>query len=218
MDLELLAIFGSSFVLGLSGALFPGPLVTLTVRESVLRGASAGPILSLGHAAIELGLVLLLLAGLDRALDEGPVTATIGLVGGVVLLLFAYQTLRAARTQTLDLRRPEAAGDGRRPRRVGTLAVAGALVSASNPYWVNWWATVGAAAMTASLESGAAGIVSFFTGHILSDFAWLTFVSVALTGGKRLVSSVAYRAVLAVCGVFLGLLGAYFIASASTLV
>ena len=44
--LALLAIFATSFVIALSGALMPGPLLTATIGESSRRGLLAGPLLS----------------------------------------------------------------------------------------------------------------------------------------------------------------------------
>ncbi len=46
------------------GALSPGPLTTLAVREGVRRGVWAGPALAAGHGAIELALVVGLALGL----------------------------------------------------------------------------------------------------------------------------------------------------------
>lgn len=47
---SLLTIFVSSFVIGLSGALMPGPLLTATISESSQRGFIAGPLMIIGHA------------------------------------------------------------------------------------------------------------------------------------------------------------------------
>jgi threonine/homoserine/homoserine lactone efflux protein len=108
-------------------------------------------------------------------------------------------------------------GQAQASPRVGAMAAvlipAGVLVSVSNPYWVIWWASVGAAYMSESLEQGAAGVGSFFTGHILSDFAWLTLVSFVLASGRRIMSRGVYQGILAACGLFLLALGAYFVYS-----
>jgi len=251
--LALLAIFGTSFVVGLSGALMPGPLFTLTVRETLRRGFWAGPVVSAGHALIELALVIGLAVGLERFLqDEGPATAAVALAGGAFLLWMGYGMLRSAPRQSLSLGRDSLApameahesqpagnpqptssarpGYGARvlaaavgndqaqaSPEVGAMAAvlipAGVLVSVSNPYWVIWWASVGTAYMSESLEQGAVGVGSFFTGHILSDFAWLTLVAFVLASGRRIMSRGVYRGILAACGFFLLVLGAYFIYS-----
>ena len=64
MTLSLIAIFTSSFIIALSGALMPGPLLTFTVSESPQRGAITGPLVILGHGILELALVLALLSGM----------------------------------------------------------------------------------------------------------------------------------------------------------
>jgi threonine/homoserine/homoserine lactone efflux protein len=243
----ILAIFATSFVVSLSGALMPGPLLTLTVRESLKRGFWAGPVVALGHGLIELLLVIGLGLGLKQFLDEGPVTAAIALVGGVFLLWMGYSMLRTAPRQTLAIGRealapqstpaPAPARGGAddesyRARLVAAVAgndsgavvggpasmaallvPAGVIVSITNPFWIVWWATIGAAYMTESLERGAAGVSSFFTAHVLSDLAWLTLVAFVLATGRRLMSKTLYRAILGLCGAFLLGLGVRFILS-----
>src|SRR3972149_2771423 len=94
----LAAIFGTSFVVSLSGALSPGPLTTMAVREGVRRGFWAGPTLALGHGVIEGALVAGLALGLNELLDRDAVTAAIALAGGAVLLFIGLRTLAGART------------------------------------------------------------------------------------------------------------------------
>ena len=50
----LLGIFFSSMGIGLSGALMPGPMLSVTVAESYKKGFWAGPLLVVGHAIPEL--------------------------------------------------------------------------------------------------------------------------------------------------------------------
>ena len=61
---ESLAVFGTSFLVGLSGALAPGPLLALDIRESTARGFWAGPYIATGHSLLELLVVVLLAVGL----------------------------------------------------------------------------------------------------------------------------------------------------------
>ena len=54
MQLWLLAwIPLTSFIVALSGALMPGPLLTVTVGEAARRGFWAGPLIIVGHALLE---------------------------------------------------------------------------------------------------------------------------------------------------------------------
>ena len=62
-EATLIAIFGTSFVVGLLGAMSPGPLLAFNIREAARIGVRAGPYVSAGHAALELLVVLLLAVG-----------------------------------------------------------------------------------------------------------------------------------------------------------
>ena len=90
----LLTIFATSFVIALSGALMPGPLLTITLSESARRGFIAGPLIVCGHGILELILVLLLLLGLAPILNNDYVIGSVGLVGAVVLIWMAVGMIR----------------------------------------------------------------------------------------------------------------------------
>ena len=99
------------------------------------------------------------------------------------------------------MRGSDAPGASSRIRSMSAVLVpAGVLVSVANPYWIIWWATIGMAYIDKALEHGAAGVGSFFTAHILSDFAWLSLVAFGLVTGRRLMSTPVYRGILMVCG------------------
>ena len=228
----LAAIFATSFLVSLTGALSPGPLTTLAVREGVRRGFWAGPALAAGHGAIELALVVALALGLNRLLDEEWLTATIALVGGTFLLWLGAQIIRTAPRQELVIGeqrgdqepsprppgrgwlRPALAEEGRLTAATTLgLAASGVAVSVANPFWVLWWATVGTAYIATSLEEGAAGVGVFFGAHFLTDLGWLSVIALALATGRRIISRRAYQGVLMACGVFLLGLGGWFLAS-----
>ena len=58
--LSLLTIFAGSFVVGLSGAMAPGPVLTVTISETLKRGFKAGPLIILGHTLLEMILLALI--------------------------------------------------------------------------------------------------------------------------------------------------------------
>ncbi len=223
----LAAIFGSSFLVSLTGALSPGPLTTLAVREGVQKGFWAGPALAAAHGAVELALVVGLALGLNQILERDVATAAISLVGGLFLLWLGLQVIRLAPRQELQIvrqaREGSLAGPASSPEAsaeeapslggAAALAVAGLAVSVSNPFWVAWWATVGTAYIVKALDQGAAGVASFYSAHFLTDLAWLSLIAFVLASGRRIMSRGAYRAVLMVCGLFLLGLGGWFLAS-----
>ncbi len=215
----LAAIFGTSFVVSLTGALSPGPLTTLAIREGVRRGFWAGPVLAFGHGAIELPLVVGLALGLDQVLDSDAVTAAVALVGGSFLIWLGTRTALTAPRQELRIESETASTNrnpgGQPPAVPGTaaLAVQGLAVSVSNPFWLAWWATIGAAYIVEALDQGVAGVASFYSAHILTDLGWLSVIALALASGRRIMSRKAYQLVLGACGLLLIALGGWFLAS-----
>ena len=81
--------------------------------------------------------------------------------------------------------------------------VSGIVASVVNPYWVTWWLTIGATYVLLALKRGPIGLPLFYTGHILSNFLWLSSVSLALSQGRRLIGERFYRGLIFTCGLFL---------------
>lgn len=218
MSLEM--IFVTSLIVGFTGAMMPGPLLTVTVAETARRGFWAGPLLILGHGILEIVLIVALAAGLAAILVRVEVAAAIATIGGVFLIWMGCNIVRDVLRGRVQLAvagktdsgaeaatiRPAAAFSSV-PRLVGL----GIVVSLSNPYFTLWWATIGLGYITLSLERGAVGLAVFFAGHILADLAWYSLVAGAVAGSGRFLTPGIYRVILVVCGSFLVLLGGYFI-------
>ena len=225
--MELALIFVTALLVAFSGAMMPGPLLTVTISESVRRGFWAGPMLVLGHGLLELVLVVALVLGIASILVHPTVSTTIFLMGGGILCLMGLGMARDAWRGTLELdlaaNNQEQIVNSVGPGQLSTSAwiygrglhpvAAGILVSLANPYWLLWWATVGLGYVTIAMGRGLPGVASFFTGHILADLIWYSLVSGAVAGGRRFMSQVAYRVLIGACGVFLVGLGGYFIYS-----
>lgn len=205
--MNALQLFGTALIVGFSGAMMPGPLLTLDIEASMRRGAATGPKLILGHALLELALIVAILFGFGRVLGLGGVKGAIGLIGGVVLLWMSYGMLREARGLSLS-------GQGRAERRGLPLVLAGAVISLSNPYWSLWWATVGLTYLTRARELPVYGVGLFYVGHILADLTWYSAISFTAARGRRLFSDRIYRGIIFVCGLFLVYVGLWFIDSA----
>jgi len=182
--------------------------MSVTISESVKRGFMTGPLLILGHAILELGLVVLLMYGLAPLLKQDWVFAAIAIIGGVMLGLMGTGMLRSA--PSLSIHEDIHATQG--PH----LVLTGILVSISNPYWSLWWATIGLGYVLFSAQYGVLGIVFFFIGHCLGDLVWYSAISLAMARGRRFLSDKHYRALIGTCGVFLLILAAYFTFSGIT--
>lgn len=202
---QLAAIFVTAFVVGLSGAMMPGPLLALTIHESARRGALAGPLLVLGHMLLEAALVLGIALGLATFLKAPAAMIGLSLVGGAVLCWMGQDMMRSA--TRLSLRTMA------QPARSMHPAAAGVLVSLANPYWSLWWATIGFGYVGMGIRFGWVGVATFFAGHILSDFAWYTLVSVSVARGRNLLSDSIYRGLIRLCGLAVILFGLWFLLS-----
>ena len=212
-DLTLLTIFGTSFLVGLSGATTPGPLLAYNIRETVRRGFVAGPTIALGHSVLELVTVILLAVGLKRISESDPIIAFIGISGGTFLLWMGWGILRNP-----SLGAPATNGQIQPPCR-GNLAIpfwGGIVISLSNPFWTIWWMTIGVTFMTESLQSGIPGIAAFYLGHTLSDFGWYSLVSAGVASGRRFIKERLYTGIMQACGFFIVVLGLFFIATGMT--
>lgn len=202
----LATVFGFSFAIALSGAMMPGPVLTVTVSESSRRGPWAGPLIILGHGILELLLVVLLFAGLAPLLQNRWVFLCIAAAGAVVLVWMAVGMFRSLPNLSMSWSADEV--------KRGRLVVAGILLSLANPYWAIWWATIGLGYVLNSRQYGLLGIAAFFTGHILADLAWYSAVSLGVAKGRRFLSDRVYRGIIGTCAVFLVGFAAYFLVSA----
>lgn len=206
----LWVVFSLSFVVALSGAMAPGPLLTYTIVKSLRadrRGFLTGVWIIGGHAMLESALVIGLLLGLSELLRSPVTLRVIGVLGGLFLLVMGVLIVRdVLRSRIPDLR---LGGD---PPLVGSPPlVGGILVSMSNPYWWVWWATVGFAFMARYRISFASWdlLLAFFLGHEAGDLAWYLAVSTTVYLGRRRINPRVYGGLLFACGLFVALFGIY---------
>jgi len=203
MEFTLFTIFCTSFILALSGALMPGPLLTVTVSESSRRGAHVGPMMIFGHSLLELALVIALLSGLAPFLVRDDVFIFISLAGGAVLLWMGTTMLRSLPQLSLVTTK----GDG----KSRNLLLTGIVLSAANPYWLIWWASIGLGYIMYSMKFGLLGVAAFFFGHILADLAWYCLISFGIAKGRRFFSDKLYRRMIGACAVFLLFFSCWFL-------
>jgi threonine/homoserine/homoserine lactone efflux protein len=207
MWIEVILFAVTSFWVGLSGALVPGPMLTVTISDSINKGFRAGPLVVLGHVIVESGLIILLILGLGWLIRSDMATMLIGSVGGLMLTYLGYRIARSPTPSQIP-------GDGNPIKKRGSI-LSGIMTSLSNPYFFIWWATVGWAFMLKGIElAGAAGILGFLVGHWTSDLSWYSLVSFFSSKGRHILPGKRYKILMVICGIFLITLGAYFIYTA----
>jgi threonine/homoserine/homoserine lactone efflux protein len=206
MWIEVFLFTVASFWVGLSGAMVPGPMLTVTISDSLKKGYKAGPLVVLGHYIAEITLMILLVLGLGWAIGSKTVTMIIGGVGGLMLIYIGYTIAKSPIPSEIP---GEEESGGKR----GSI-LSGVLASVTNPYFYLWWATVGWAFMLKGIElAGIIGVLSFLVGHWGADLAWYSLVSFFTSKGRHVLPGKRYKIMMIICGVFLVLLGVYFIYS-----
>ncbi|ABP66236.1 Lysine exporter protein (LYSE/YGGA) [Caldicellulosiruptor saccharolyticus DSM 8903] len=207
--MALWGIFISAFLIGFSGAMMPGPMLGVTIDGSLKKGWTAGPLTVLGHGMLELILIVIMTFGLKDFFTNPTVAGFVGLFGGAFLAWMGYGMIKSGINKSVSLEN-QITGNSAGMRN---LVLAGALVSATNPYFILWWASTGMELIRQSYTLGLIGVLFFFIGHILSDFVWYSAISMALSRGKKLISDVVYRWIILLLGIFILAFSIYFINS-----
>jgi threonine/homoserine/homoserine lactone efflux protein len=197
-DIFQMLILG--FVIGLTGALAPGPTLVATINSSIAGNWATGLKISLGHVIVELFLVILILSGLTAV--TLPHASVIAAVGGIALILFGGFSIAGSRTATMNTSTAQP---------VTNAYAAGLITSAANPYFWIWWLSIGSAMVIAGLEGGLIFVGIFMIGHWSADIAWFTLVSITMSKGRILFSDSAYRKIMVLCGIFLILFGIFYL-------
>ncbi|MFW9939819.1 MAG: LysE family transporter [Candidatus Thorarchaeota archaeon] len=207
----MIEIFLISFVVGISGAVTPGPVLTFTIYKSLKeeKGYLAGFFIILGHLVLELALLIILLLGASLLFQNLIFLIILGIVGGSCLITFGVLTIKDVHN-----RRYELDFDFENQEMTnfkGNSFVGGIFYSITNPYWEFWWATAGIKIMydlNVSLIRPF-GFLLFFFGHELADFVWYVPISIGIFLGGKSLNPTIYKYVLITCGAFMIIFGLY---------
>lgn len=178
-------------VISLSGVMAPGPITTVSVgfgNEDPWAGARV----AVGHGLVEFPVMAAVFFGVGAVVDLPAVQAAIAIVGGAFLLYMGIGMLRG-------IRQKEVAGT----KSSQSPVMAGALLSLGNPYFLVWWATVGAALILRAVEFSLLGFAAFALAHWTCDLVWDTFLSTLSFQGKQFFGRRFQQVVFALSGGFL---------------
>lgn len=202
--MSLAGLFSIGFIMDLTGAMAPGPLLTITIGESAKRGGIVGPLVVVGHGILEFVFLIFIVLGVANLFTSPSVYSFVAICGGFVLIYMGYGIIKNIKNYSLTAS-PAKEKQGLHP------VIIGVVVSLSNPYWFIWWITIGMGYVLFAGNLGISGILAFFAGHILSDLVWYSFISYSIQFGGRYVSLRAIKKVLFVCSIFLIIFGILFI-------
>ncbi len=198
MILEFFTLLSLGLLVGFGGAIIPGPLLAFTVFDSSRKKRVTGPKIVLGHVVWESLIVLIILLGFGGLITQNLVI--IYILGGVALAVVgASMILNKGEETSIE------------KSRVHSSFVGGLFYTAFNPTQPLWWATGGLALLTTGLEMmNVAGVLVVTIGHWMADLAYYSFVSFAVKRNEQHIMP-HQKAVAGVLGIFLLLLGAYFL-------
>jgi threonine/homoserine/homoserine lactone efflux protein len=195
----MLAALGTVVLTSLSGVMMPGPMFTVTLAKSY-KSQWAGAQVSLGHAVIEVPLILLIYFGLAQFFQNILVQLVLGVLGGGMIIWMGVGLFRV---------RKEVAGEGRDTSY--SAFVAGILMSALNPFFLVWWVTVGSLLLMSFLSFSPQGLVLFIVVHWLCDLVWLSLVSFTIFKTHSFLSQRLQEWIFAACSLGLLYFGGQFI-------
>jgi len=203
--MSLAAFLAEAALISLSGVMGPGPMTATAVGKGN-DSPHAGALMAIGHGIVELPLMIVTFYGFGALLNLAYVKAAIAFVGGVFLLVMAIGMFRSLKLSQIKVQ----------PNKyTRSPVVAGMILSLGNPYFLIWWATVGAALVLRSVGYGMVGFAIFAFAHWMCDFLWLYALSILSFKGGQLLGQRFQRAVFAMCGVFLLFFGGRFILDAA---
>ncbi len=202
----MLPILLSVVVISLSGVMAPGPMFAVTLAKSY-RSPWAGALVSLGHAVIEVPLILLIYFGFDQFFQNNFVQLGLSIAGGGMIIWMGIAMFRA---------RAEVVQKGK--DLPYNAFVAGILTSGFNPFFLLWWATVGSMLIMKFLDFGPMGLALFIVVHWLCDLVWLSFVSVLIYRTHSLWGHRFQEWLFIACSLLLVGFGGWFLVSGIQLV
>jgi threonine/homoserine/homoserine lactone efflux protein len=197
----LLAVIFSVIVLSLSGVMMPGPMFAVTVAKSY-RSPWAGTKVSIGHAIIEVPIILLIYFGFGQFFQHQVVQIILSLIGGAVIIWLGINMFRA---------RKDVVESGK-DLKYGAITT-GIVMSAINPLFLLWWATVGSMLVMKFVAYGTVGLPVLIITHWTCDLVWLSLVSVMIYRTKALWGMKLQQWIFAVCSLLLIGFGVWYLFS-----
>ena len=197
----MLPILLSVVVISFSGVMMPGPMFAVTVAKSY-RSPLTGAQISLGHAVIEVPLILLIYFGFARFFQHNLVQFGLSILGGILIFWLGIAMFRA---------RAEVVQRGK--DLPYNAFVAGIMTSGFNPFFLLWWAAIGSMLIMRFLDFGTMGLIVFIIVHWLVDLVWLSLVSIIVYRTNSLWGQKFQEGLFIICSLLLVGFGVWFLVS-----
>ena len=197
--------FASAIFISLTGVMTPGPVFAATVAKGY-KDEKAGIKIALGHGLVEFPLMALIVVSLDYIFENDIVKLGIGLIGGTLLLFLGASMIKSRKLM---------ADSDHEYIPYGSV-MTGAVTTLTNPYFLLWWATIGAVLVLNAQYFGPIIVVVFAIVHWSCDLAWYTLTSTVVFRTKHLWTPFVHEVVFGTCGAIMLVFGIYFLVGPAT--
>ena len=158
----MIAIFLKSLLIGYSGAVMPGSLLTYVINQSLKKGMKAGYLAVIGHIILEIILIILIFLGLNKLLESTLATIIISFFGGAILLFLGISGIVNIIKNGIGVKIDTDTKENSDSR----IITDGLLLSGSNPYFIIWWTSIGMVLLFEAYHLyGYVGVIVFAFGH-----------------------------------------------------
>jgi len=175
----------AGLLFGLSAGLAPGPLLVLTMTQTLRHGALEGVKVALAPLLTDAPIIAVALLSLRALTSLDGVLGVIGLAGGFYVLYLSYQTWRA--------RAPDHAEDDGQPASLRR----GILANALSPHPYLFWAVVGGPLVLQSARSHWAAAAAFIITFYLCLVGAKMLIALGVARFRHFLDGTAYRMLMA---------------------
>ncbi len=130
----------------------------------------------------------------------------IGVVGGILLAYMGigmiYNSVKDKLTINTDAEQNGSGG----------MVLSSIILSATNPYFLLWWAIIGLGFILQAYQTlGFIGVVIYYLGHISADASWYGLITIIVGKTRKFISHKPYRVIIACLGCLLVFFGIKFV-------
>ena len=179
----ILPFLSAGLLLGLSGGLAPGPLLTLVVSETLRHGAAAGIRVALAPLLTDAPIILATLLVLQPLTDQQMPLALLHLAGGLYL---GWLALEGLRFQGADLS----------PAPPSSSLWRGVIANFLNPSPYLFWLTVGAPTVLTAWRESELAVAAFIAAFYALLVGSKVLLALGLGRSRRALRSRGYRLVM----------------------
>lgn len=198
--------------IGLASGIAPGPITILAIAATLRRGRLAGIQIAIAPLLSDTLIILVSLTLVSRLPVD--VITWLGLAGGVVIAIFAIETLRSAR-QADPATLVHSAETGTRRFSV-PLWMQGFLTNLVNPApWI-FWITAGSALLVTTWRASPPEAIGFLVAFYVTLVGGKIAIVILIGAARHRMPRTGYRVALMISGILLLLVAASFLVSAVT--